>query len=603
MNIIKLQDMLRGVEDNALINYVQNPNGQVPSYLALSELQRRKEVRDNYQAAKPEQKSVAEDLTQPAQPQGGLAMLAGQAQNAPQSQGVAGLPVDDGMYQEQNFAGGGIIAFDDGGDVAASDMTTSTAPSSADMSYDALVASGVHPMNAAALKGMLPTPGTYTGATAGPASASSLPYGSDMAGEMMRVSPDVFRYSDYGVGRGTSPEAYAGYAAIRKEMGSPGYATGGEVQRYASKGLVNLAPDFSVPEKPGFMQRFFGSSSTDLLEQERQRLLNKIKNPMNPYNDLDYQQLQEVEAKLAGKTQPGGAMTVKEGQATQKKYEADLLKSKEPPPPSPPKEEAPKQEKPFNPYAIDSGYKARPETDAEEKMARFDKLYGEDPAKERLTKRLTKMEERAAREEAQSPWMAITRAGLKTLAGTSPFAAVNVGAGAVEGLESYAASQDRLAKMEDKRMDIDSRLAEAERAKKLAAVQYGVNSEEYAKKANDEYQLKKMQSIYEVEKYKELNPYTAYGKVAEIQSKKEAARAQALKEREYRTASLYAGKTIDKNTPKEEADKINDARAKMKELERKLDAQFPVPALPGQAPATTTPTLRYDPALGKVMPI
>jgi hypothetical protein len=207
---------------------------------------------------------------------------------------------------------------------------------------------------------------------------------------------------------------------------------------------------------------------------------------MNPYNDLDYQQLQEVEAKLAGKTEkPGGAMTIKEGQATQKKYEADLLKSKEPPPPPPPKEEAPKQEKPFNPYAIDSGYKARPETDAEEKMARFDKLYGEDPAKERLTKRLTKMEERAAREEAQSPWMAITRAGLKTLAGTSPFAAVNVGAGAVEGLESYAASQDRLAKMEDKRMDIDSRLAEAERAKKLAAVQYGVNSEEYANAYKD----------------------------------------------------------------------------------------------------------------------
>ena len=34
MNIIKLQDMLRGVDDNALINYVQNPQGEVPSYLA-----------------------------------------------------------------------------------------------------------------------------------------------------------------------------------------------------------------------------------------------------------------------------------------------------------------------------------------------------------------------------------------------------------------------------------------------------------------------------------------------------------------------------------------------------------------------------------------
>lgn len=487
MNIIKLQDMLRGVDDNALINYVQNPTGQVPSYLALSELQRRKEVRDTYQAAKPEQKSVAEDLTQPAQPQGGLAMLAGQSQNAPQSEGIANLPVDEGMYQEQNFASGGIVAFDDGG----------------------------------------------------------------------------------------------------------------EVQRYASKGLVNLAPDYSVPEKPGFMQRFFGSSSKELLEQERQRLLNKIKDPKNPYNDLDYQQLQEVESKLAGKTQPGGAFTVKEGQAIQKKYEADLLKQKEPPPPPPPKEEAPKQEKPVDPYSIGMGYKPRPETDAEEKMARFDKLYGEDPAKERLTKRLTKMEERAAREEAQSPWMAITRAGLKTMAGTSPFTAVNVGAGAVEGLESYAASQDRLAKMEEKRMDIDAKLAEAERAKKLAAVQYGVGSEEYAKKANDEYRLKEMQSRYEVKKYEELNPYKMYGQVAEIQAKREEARAKYLKEPEYRTASLYANKSI-KDASAEEIQKIKDAKEKMKELERKLDARFPIPALPGAAPATN-PVLKYDPALRKVM--
>jgi hypothetical protein len=491
MNIIKLQDMLRGVPDDALIGYVQNPQGQVPSYLALSELQRRKDTRAKYQTEQAPESSVAEDLGQQAQPPAPQTMLAGQPQMQMEDQGVAALPTGD-MYQEQNFAGGGIIAFDDGG----------------------------------------------------------------------------------------------------------------EVQRYASKGLVNLAPDFSTPEKPGFMQRFFGSSSNDLLEQERQRLLNKIKDPKNPYNDLDYQQLQEVESKLAGKTQPGGAMTVKEGQAVQKKYETDLLK---PPPPKEekPKEEAPKQEKPANPYGIDSGYKPRPETDAEEKMARFDKLYGEDPAKERLTKRLTKMEERAAREEAQSPWMAIARAGFKTMAGTSPFALTNIGAGAAEGIDYYAASQDRLAKMEEKRMDIDSRLAEAERAKKLAAVQYGVGSEEYAKKANDEYQLKKMQSIYEVEKYKELNPYKMYGQVAEIQSKKEAARDKYLKQAEYRTSSLYAGKTITKDMDAETKQKIKDAQVKMKELERKLDAEFPVPALPGQAAATTnTPGSRFNYVPGKgLMPL
>jgi hypothetical protein len=65
-----------------------------------------------------------------------------------------------------------------------------------------------------------------------------------MIGEMMRVSPEAFRYSDYGVGRGTSPEAYAGYAAIRKEMGSPGYADGGEVKGFAGPDGSYVNPGF-----------------------------------------------------------------------------------------------------------------------------------------------------------------------------------------------------------------------------------------------------------------------------------------------------------------------------------------------------------------------
>jgi hypothetical protein len=118
MNIIKLQNMLRGVPDDALIGYVQNPQGEVPSYLALSELQRRKDTRAKYQAEQAPETSVAEDLGQETMSdQGGLAMLAGQPQMQMEDQGVAGLPVDDNMYDEENFAGGGIVAFDDGGDV------------------------------------------------------------------------------------------------------------------------------------------------------------------------------------------------------------------------------------------------------------------------------------------------------------------------------------------------------------------------------------------------------------------------------------------------------------------------------------------------------
>jgi hypothetical protein len=134
MNILKLQDQLKGLPDNALIMHVQNPTGRVPTYLALSELQRRKEMRNSYQANKPEEKTVADDLvaeaTQPPPPpppQG----VAGLPQAQPMMQAMAPPPempvqqmaqgglaeLDTGdMFDEANYAQGGIVAFADGGD-------------------------------------------------------------------------------------------------------------------------------------------------------------------------------------------------------------------------------------------------------------------------------------------------------------------------------------------------------------------------------------------------------------------------------------------------------------------------------------------------------
>lgn len=139
MNIIQIQDRLKGVADNALIGYVQNPTGEVPTYLALTELNRRKEMRNNYQKEKAPDTSVAEDLTQEAQPQQGLGALAQAPQQMPQQAmapqpemptqqmaqgGLVDLPVNDTMFQEQNYAGGGIVAFDDGGNVKHYDGTS-----------------------------------------------------------------------------------------------------------------------------------------------------------------------------------------------------------------------------------------------------------------------------------------------------------------------------------------------------------------------------------------------------------------------------------------------------------------------------------------------
>lgn len=122
MNIVKLQNQLKSVPVETLIKYVQGMNPEVPSYLALAEIKNRKDMEARYasQNQQAPEKSVAEDLTQAPQ-SSGLETLATNPQlspGAPSSQGVADLPVPDDMYQDQNFAAGGIVAFGPGGDVA-----------------------------------------------------------------------------------------------------------------------------------------------------------------------------------------------------------------------------------------------------------------------------------------------------------------------------------------------------------------------------------------------------------------------------------------------------------------------------------------------------
>ena len=125
MNIIKTQNDLKNLSDEAVTHYYHNPTKDVPMFLSLSELMRRKEMRDDYQAQKPEQKTVAEDLIQEFEPgvmglpQGKAMQLAMQPPpEMPTEQmaqgGLADLDTGD-MYDESNYASGGIVAFEEGG--------------------------------------------------------------------------------------------------------------------------------------------------------------------------------------------------------------------------------------------------------------------------------------------------------------------------------------------------------------------------------------------------------------------------------------------------------------------------------------------------------
>ena len=357
MNIIQLQNMLRGAPDEALVNYVQNPQGEVPSYLVLSELQRRKDTRAKYQAEQAPESSVAEDLTQPAQPQGGLGMLADQPQMQEDDQGVASLPVPDDMYDEENFAGGGIVAFEDGGGVKYDDGSVG-----------------------------------------------------------------------YPVGGLVVPVARAGLAAAK----------------YGGKGLKYLKDKLYGPKT--------------LLKQPG-AYVDTAAVGAGAYGVNEYLKNQEIEQKK-----------IEANQSLDADFKEQMKRLKE--------DQRVKEAK----EAAEAAKKAAP---AEEKIKsigdyakELQDYVGTDPNAAAQRERLLKMEERAARREEMAPYLALTEAGFKTMQGTSPFALTNIGAGAQAGVQSYAAAQDKIADLEEKRNALALGLDQAQRSERIAFAQFGATSKQ-----------------------------------------------------------------------------------------------------------------------------
>jgi hypothetical protein len=121
MNIIQLQDRLKGMPTEVIIQNLQNPTGAVPTYLLAGELSRRQKMEAEAAAEMPSD-TVTEQLVEESMPQQNLGAMAPQSmapQPVPPEQamaapGVAGLPAPN---VGQNYAGGGIVSFVDGGGV------------------------------------------------------------------------------------------------------------------------------------------------------------------------------------------------------------------------------------------------------------------------------------------------------------------------------------------------------------------------------------------------------------------------------------------------------------------------------------------------------
>jgi len=115
MNIIQLQDRLKGMPTEVIVQNLQNPTGAVPTYLLAGELGRRQKMEAEAAAQMPNN-TVTEQLVQESSPQQALGQMAPQAMAPmpvpPEQSGVANLPAPN---VGQNYAGGGIVSFAEGG--------------------------------------------------------------------------------------------------------------------------------------------------------------------------------------------------------------------------------------------------------------------------------------------------------------------------------------------------------------------------------------------------------------------------------------------------------------------------------------------------------
>ena len=123
MNIIEIQDSLKDLPDNALMREMQAPSGSAPQFLVLSELKRRKRMRDDFQRQQNmDMPTVAEEVvTAAGMPQEGI-MGAARAMapntNVAQNTGMdmaASVPATRAPQQPQMMADGGVVKMQTGG--------------------------------------------------------------------------------------------------------------------------------------------------------------------------------------------------------------------------------------------------------------------------------------------------------------------------------------------------------------------------------------------------------------------------------------------------------------------------------------------------------
>ena len=117
MNILEQEDLIKGLPDQALFQQADNPTGDIPQFLVISEIQRRTDMRKRFEAAEPQpqttaaERIVSEGLGAAMAPQNSLPPP---AMPAPPSNPVSQMDGSSPLMA-QGMAAGGILGFSNGG--------------------------------------------------------------------------------------------------------------------------------------------------------------------------------------------------------------------------------------------------------------------------------------------------------------------------------------------------------------------------------------------------------------------------------------------------------------------------------------------------------
>jgi hypothetical protein len=121
MNLIEISEQLKDVPDQYLVSEVQNPTGSYPAYLVVSELTRRKRMREGALKEKPET-TVTEDLAGiAAAPEAADSTLGSAKQMMAQAPQMPTQLAGQMPQMPQMMSGGGLVAFEKGGPIRAFD--------------------------------------------------------------------------------------------------------------------------------------------------------------------------------------------------------------------------------------------------------------------------------------------------------------------------------------------------------------------------------------------------------------------------------------------------------------------------------------------------